>query len=72
MSDRGPVDSNVVVVAESEEFLPSEEHVVVGDYGIWDSKSLCDVEEEFHRIFESYSRYGLVFDPLGELVDCHQ
>ena len=72
MSDGGLVDSNAVVVVESEEFLPGEECAVVGDYGVWDSKSIYDVEEEFHHVFGSYSRYGLGFDPLGELVDCHQ
>ena len=63
---------NVVVIAKSEELLPGEEHAVVGDYGVWDPKSIYDVEEEFHRVFGSYSCFGFGFDPLGELIDCHQ
>ena len=72
MSDGGLVDSNVVVIAKSQELLPSEERAVVGDYGVWDPKSIYDVEEEFHRVFGSSSCYGFSFDPLGEFVDHHQ
>ena len=58
--------------SSAHELLPSDEHDVVGDYGVWDPKSLYDVEEEFHRVFGSYSCYGFSFDPVGELIDCHQ
>ena len=34
VGDGGPVDSNAIVVAESEELLPSEECAIVGDYGV--------------------------------------
>ena len=72
VNDGGPVDSNAIVVAESKKFLPGEECAVVSDYGVWDSKFVYDVEEELHRVFRSYSCYGFCFDPLGELIDCHQ
>jgi len=71
VSDGGPIDSNAIVIAESEELLLIEERAIVGDYGVWDPKSVYDIEEEFHCVFGSYSCYGFVFDPLGELVDCH-
>ena len=72
VSDGGPVDSNAVVITKLEEFLPKEVRVIVDDYGVWDPKSVYDVEEEFHRVFGSYSCYGFSFDPLSELVDCYQ
>jgi hypothetical protein len=34
VSDGGPVDSNAIVIIESKEFLLSEDHAVVGDYGV--------------------------------------
>ena len=72
VSDGGLVDSNVVVIIESEELLSDEECAIVSDYGVWDSKSIYDVKEEFHCVFRSYSCYGFSFDPLGEFVDHHQ
>jgi hypothetical protein len=45
VSDGGPIDSNVIVIVESKEFLPSEEHAIIGDYGVWNSKSVYDVEK---------------------------
>jgi hypothetical protein len=45
VSDGGPINSNVIVIVESEEFLPSEEHAIVSDYGVWNSKSVYDVEK---------------------------
>ena len=72
MSDGGLVESNAVIVAESVEFLPSEERAIVGDYGVWDSKSVYDVEEELHRVFRSYSCYRFSFNLFGEVVDRHQ
>ena len=72
VSNGGLVDLNAVVVAELEEFLPGEECAIVGNYGVRDSKSVYDVEEEFHHVFGSYSCYRFSFDPLGELVDHHQ
>ena len=53
VSDGGPVDLNFIVIIESEEFLPDEECAIVGDYGVQDSKSVYDVEEELHRVFGS-------------------
>jgi len=63
---------NVVVIVKSEELLPGKERIVVSDYEVWDPKSVYDVEEEFHHVFETYSCYGFSFDPFGELDDCHQ
>jgi hypothetical protein len=40
----------MVVVVESEEFLPRELCAVVRDYGVRDPKAVDDVCEEFHDL----------------------
>jgi hypothetical protein len=42
----GPVNMDVTVITEPEEFLPCELRVVVHDDGVWYSKALDDVMEE--------------------------
>ena len=42
----GPIDTDVVFIAESEEFLFGELRAVVSDDGVRDSKAMDDVEEE--------------------------
>ena len=45
-----PVDADVVVVIELEEFLPGELCAVVRDDRVWDFKAVDDVEEELHGL----------------------
>jgi hypothetical protein len=63
-----PIDPDMVVIIESKEFLPYELRVVVRDYGVWDSKAVDDVCEEFDDFFgpDLHDPPGLY--PLGELV----
>ena len=46
MRHGGPIDADVVFIAESEELSPSELRAVVRDNGVWDSKVMEDVKEE--------------------------
>ena len=46
----GPIDADVVFIAELEELFPGELHVVVCDNGVWDSKAMDDVKEEQHGL----------------------
>jgi hypothetical protein len=71
MGDGGLIDPNAVVIAKPEEFLPSEQCVVVGDYGVWHSKLVYNVKEKFHRVFGSHPHYGFSLDPLGEFINRH-
>ena len=50
MRHRGPIDVDVVFIAESEELLPGELHAIVRDNGVWDSKTMDDVKEEQHGL----------------------
>jgi hypothetical protein len=47
----GPVNSNVVAIAEPEEFLSRERCAIVNDNGVWYSKTVDDVGEELHGLF---------------------
>ena len=51
MSDRSPIDSDVVSIAEVLELLPSEVSPVVSDDTVRNTESVDDVEEEFDRLF---------------------
>jgi hypothetical protein len=44
----GPVHTDVVVLAEVQELLPSELRAIVGDDGVQDPKVMDDVGEERH------------------------
>jgi hypothetical protein len=46
----GPVHTDVVVLAEVQELLPSELRAIVGDYGVWDPKAMDDICEERNRL----------------------
>ena len=63
-----PINTDVVVVAELEEFLPRELCAVVDYDGVWDPKSVDDVREEQHGLlgFDHDDRPSL--HPLCELV----
>jgi hypothetical protein len=58
----------MVVIIESEEFLPCELCVVVRGYGVWDPEEVDDVCEEFDGFFRPDLRDQLGLYPLGELV----
>ena len=68
MHDGGPIDPDVVFIAESKELLYGELHVVVRDDGVWDSKVMDDVEEEQHGLLGFDRRDQPSFYPLGKLV----
>ena len=42
----GPINTDVVFIAESEELLSGELHAIVHDNGVLDSKAMGDVKEE--------------------------
>ena len=42
----GPIDVDVVFIAELEELLSDELHAIIHDNGVWDSKAMDDVKEE--------------------------
>jgi hypothetical protein len=48
-----PINSNVVVVAEPEEFLLRELCAVVSNNGVWYSKTMDDVGEKLYGLFGS-------------------
>ena len=64
----GPVDADVMVIIEPEEFLPYELCTIVSYDGIWDPESVDDVHEEQHGLlgFDHGDRPSLY--PLPELV----
>ena len=64
----GPINVDVVFVAESEEFLPDELCVVVCDNGVWDSKAMDDVEEEQHGLLGLDREDWSSLYPLRKLV----
>ena len=64
----GPIDPDVVFIAESEELLPDELRAVVRDNGVWDSKAMDDVEEEQHGLLGLDCGYRLSLYPLCKLV----
>jgi hypothetical protein len=50
VSYAGLVHTDVVVLAEVQELLPSELGAIVGDDGVRDPKAMDDVSEERHRL----------------------
>jgi hypothetical protein len=64
----GPINADVVVIIESEEFLPRELRAIVRDDGVWDSKTVDDVEEELHGLLRFYHGNQPSLYPLCELV----
>jgi len=65
-----PVHTYVVSVAEFQELSPGELCAIIGDYGVWYSKSVDDIREEQHSLFGLDPCGGSDFNPLGKLVDC--
>ena len=50
MRDGGPIDPDVLFIAESNELLVGELRAIVCDDGVWYSKAMDDVEEEQHSL----------------------
>ena len=50
MRHGGPIDADVVFIAELEEFLPGELCAIVRDDGVHNSKTMDDVKEEQHGL----------------------
>ena len=48
--DGGPIDPDVLFIAESKEFLIGELCAIVRDDGVWGPKAMDDVEEEHHGL----------------------
>ena len=68
VSNRGPIDPNVVSVTEVQELLPSEVSFMVSDDTVRNTKMIDDVKEEFDRLFRANVGFGLHLYPLGEFV----
>ena len=68
MRHGGPIDADVVFIAESEELFPNELRAIVRDNGVRDSKVMDDVKEEQHGLLglDRGDRPGLY--PLCKLV----
>ena len=72
MSDRGPIDPDVVSITKVQELLPGEVSPVVGDDTVRNAEPVDDVELEFDYLFRTDVGDGLGLYPLGELVDCYE
>ena len=72
MSHDGSDHTDVVVIAEHQEFVAGELRPIIGDDGVQNPKPMDDIGEEQHCLlgFDSIDRTSL--DPLGELIDCYQ
>ena len=68
MRDSGPIDPDVLFIAESKEFLAGELCAIVRDDGVRYSKAMDDVEEEQHSLLGLDHRDRPSFDPFCELV----
>jgi hypothetical protein len=66
-----PIHTDVEFVAELQEFPARELGPVVGDDGVWHSKTMDDIGEERHRLLCPEIRNGAYFYPLGKFVDCN-
>jgi hypothetical protein len=72
VGNNGPVHTDVVVVAEVDEFLPHELGVVVGDDRVGYVEAIDDVGEERDRLLGADVDDGSGLDPLRELVDRYE
>jgi hypothetical protein len=72
VSNSRPVYTDVVVIAEIEEFLPRKLGVVVGDDRVGYAEVVNDVDEERYRLLGADVDDGSRLDPLGKLVDRYE
>ena len=68
MRDGGPIDPDVLFIAESKEFLADEMCAVVHDDGVRYSKAMDNVEEEQHGLLGLDRGDWSSFYPLCKLV----
>ena len=68
MCDGGPVDPDVLLIAELNEFLTGELRAVICDDGVWYSEAMDDVEEEQHSLLGLDCGDQPSFDPFCKLV----
>ena len=66
--DGGPINPDVLFIAESNELLASELRAIVCDDGVRYSKAMDDVEEEQHSLLELDHGDRSSFDPFCKLV----
>ena len=68
MCDGGPVDPDVLLIAELNEFFTGDLRAIICDDGVRYPKAMDDVEEEQHGLlgFDHGDRSS--FDPFCELV----
>ena len=68
MHDGSPIDSDVLFIAKSNEFLAGELRAVIYDDGVRYSKAMDDVEEEQHNLLGFDRGYWSGFNPFCKLV----
>ena len=68
MRDGRPIDSDVLFIVESNEFLAGELHAIICDDGVRYPKAMDDIEEEQHGLLRFDRGDQPSFDPFGELV----
>ena len=66
VSNRGPVDSDVVPITEVQELLPGEVSPMVSDDAVGNAEPVDDVKEEFGCFFRAEIGYGLGLYPFGK------
>ena len=66
--DGGPIDSDVLFIVESNEFLAGELCAFIYDDGVQYSEVMDDVEEEQHSLLGLDHGDRPSFDPFYELV----
>ena len=64
----GPIDAYVVFIAESKELFHGELCVVVRDNGVWDSKTMDDVNKAQHGLLRLDCEDQSSLYPLCKLV----
>jgi hypothetical protein len=69
MSDCYLIYLDIVVVAEVQQFLPSELSPIIGDHRVGDPKAKDKVLDNAYRLFGDDFGQGPSFDLLSELVD---
>ena len=68
MCDGCPIDPDVLLIAELNEFPVGELRAVVRDDGVWYSKMMDDVEEEQYGLLRFDCGDRPSFDPFCKLV----
>ena len=66
--DGGPIDPDVVFIAESKELLSGELCAVVHDDRVWDSEAMDDIEEEQHGLLGFDRGNQSSFYPFCKLI----